>query len=190
VRVIAACNVPVAEAVACGRFRADLRFRLAVVRLSLPPLRDRLEDVPTLVRAFWSRAVADASTRAVLGPDALARLTRHTWPGNVRELQNVVAGLVVSAPPRGRVSARHVDQVLSQVTGAGEAPGIPLESARRTFERRLIASALVRHAGRRSAVASELGLTRQGLTKALRRLGLAADDTDSRSTHDNAVGVA
>jgi DNA-binding NtrC family response regulator len=182
VRVIAACNVPLADAVAGGRFRDDLRFRLAVVRIRLPALRERLEDLPALARLFWRRAAAEAGTRATLGPDALVRLTRHAWPGNVRELQNVVAGLVVAAPARGRVTGRHVDQVLSHVTTTGESPGVPLDAARRTFERRVIAAALVRHAGRRTAAACELGLTRQGLTKALRRLGLAAEE--------DAAGVA
>jgi len=199
VRVIAACNVPLADAVAAGRFRDDLRFRLAVVRIQLPALRDRQEDVPALARLFWRRAATEAGTRAVLGPDALARLTRHQWPGNVREPQNVVAGLVVAAPARGRVSGRHVDQVLTHVA-SGEVAGVPLESARRSFERRVVAAALVRHAGRRTAAASELGLTRQGLTKALRRLGLAAEDAaedasamDNRagfSAHDDIAGVA
>src|SRR4030095_4998356 len=110
------------------------------------------------------------------------RLTGHGWPGNVRELQNVIAALVVAAPPRGRVSARHVDQVLFHTAPAVDAPGVRLEAARRTFERRIIMAALTRHAGRRHAAAAELGLTRQGLTKALRRLGLASDE--------DAAGVA
>jgi DNA-binding NtrC family response regulator len=183
VRTIAASNVSLGSAVATGRFRDDLRFRLAVIRIVLPPLRERLEDLPVLARAFWRRAAAEAGTRAMMGPDALARLARHSWPGNVRELQNVVSGLVVAAPARGRVTARHVEQVLAQgATHASEAVGVPLEAARRAFERRLIASALVRHAGRRHAAATELGLTRQGLTKALRRLGLSLDE--------DAAGVA
>ena len=208
VRVIAACNIPMADAVAGGRFRDDLRFRLAVVRIHVPALRDRPEDIPTLARLFWKRCVAEAGTRALLGPDALVRLARHAWPGNVRELQNVVAGLVVAAPARGRVSGRHVDQILSQPATVGS-PGLPLEAARRTFERRVIAAALVRHAGRRAAAASELGLSRQGLTKALRRLGLssadepagapaghdvgglsARDDIAGLSAHDDIAGVA
>jgi transcriptional regulator with GAF, ATPase, and Fis domain len=80
------------------------------------------------------------------------------------------------------VGARHVEQVLSHATAAAEMPGVRLEAARRTFERRVITAALVRHAGRRAAAATELGLTRQGLTKALRRLGLAAQE--------DAAGVA
>ena len=176
VRILAACNVPVADAVAAGRFRDDLRFRLAVIRISLPPLRERVEDIPSLAMAFWRRFASEAGTRAVLGPDALARLTRHGWPGNVRELQNTMAGLVVAAPLRGRVTARHVEQVLSQTASVVEMPGVRLEAARRTFEQRIILGALTRHGGRRHAAAAELGLTRQGLAKAMRRLGLGTDE--------------
>jgi DNA-binding NtrC family response regulator len=182
VRILAACNVTMADAVATGRFRDDLRFRLAVIRIALPPLRERVEDIPTLALAFWRRFAAEAGTRALLGPDALARLTRHGWSGNVRELQNAMAGLVVAAPLRGRVSARHVEQVLAQAAPVVEMPGVRLEAARRTFERRVVLGALTRHGGRRHAAAAELGLTRQGLTKAMRRLGLATDE--------HAAGVA
>ena len=176
VRVIAACNVAMADAVADGSFRDDLRYRLAVIRIALPPLRERVEDIPSLALAFWRRATTEAGTRAVMGPDALARLTHYTWPGNVRELQNVIAGMVVASPPRGRVTARHVEQVLTHAKPVAEIPGVKLEAARKTFERRVIMTALSRHAGRRHAAAAELGLTRQGLAKALRRLGLAGDE--------------
>jgi len=181
VRVIAATNTNLADAVAAGRFRDDLRFRLAVVRIPLPPLRERPEDIASLAHVFWRRAAAEAGTRATLSADAVARLSRHTWPGNVRELQNVIASLVVSVAARGRVAARHVDQVLNH-SGPAADPVVSLETARRTFERRVISAALVRHAGRRGEAAIALGLTRQGLSKALRRLGLAADE--------DAAGVA
>ena len=100
----------------------------------------------------------------------------------MRELQNVMAGLVVAAPARGRVGDAPRRAGVSQVTAAARCPACDLEAARRTFERRVITAALVRHAGRRAAAATELGLTRQGLTKALRRLGLAAEE--------DAAGVA
>lgn len=189
VRVIAATNTDLSDAVAAGRFRDDLRFRLAVVRIRLPPLRDRVEDVASLARVLWRRAAAEAGTRALLGPDAVARLARHTWPGNVRELQNVISSLVVSVPGRGRIGARHVDQVLRHAESS-EDPVVHLETARRTFERRVIAAALVRHAGRCGPAASELGLTRQGLAKALRRLGLATERVAEATITEDAAGVA
>jgi DNA-binding NtrC family response regulator len=178
VRVIGATNLPLAEAVGQGRFREDLRFRLAVIRVRVPSLRDRIEDVPLLARAFWRRLSADAATRAWLGPDAVACLCRHTWPGNIRELQNVIAALVVAAPTRGVVTSRHV-AVAVGAAGSEAAAGVHLAEAVRGFERRVVAAALARHGGRRTGAARELGLTRQGLTKAIRRLGLRPPETDA-----------
>ena len=172
-RVIAATNRPLAAAVKDGAFREDLLFRLAVVRLHVPPLRDRVEDVPILAHAFWRSLAAETGKRAVLGPDAVAALCRHPWPGNVRELQNAMAALVVTAPDRGRVGARHVGQVLAAGTGEPATPARPLHRARADMERSAVAGALARHGGRRTAAARELGLTRQGLSKAMKRLGLA-----------------
>jgi two-component system response regulator HydG len=171
VRIVSATNRPLPDVVSRGSFREDLMFRLAVVRIRLPPLRDRVEDVPLLAQAFWRQAGADAGKRAVLGPDAVTALCRYPWPGNVRELQNVVSALMVAAPGRGRVGIRHVSQILSSAD-LSSGPVVPLERARRTFEQRAIAAALARHGGRRSAAARELGLSRQGLAKAIKRLGL------------------
>jgi DNA-binding NtrC family response regulator len=182
VRVVAATNLALSEAVASGRFRDDLRFRLAVVRLRLPALRDRLEDLPLLTHVFWRKAMAETGKRAALGADALAGLGRHTWPGNIRELQNVISGLAVAAPVHGRVTRRHAAHVLGELSQPDHVAIVPLEAARIAFERRLVAAALARHAGRRCAAAHDLGLTRQGLAKALRRLGLAGDE--------HAAGVA
>jgi two-component system response regulator HydG len=173
VRVVAATNVPLARAVGDARFREDLLFRLAVVRIRVPPLRERIEDVPLLALAFWRSVTEDTGKRTILGADAVAALCRYHWPGNVRELQNVIAALVVAAPTRGRVGARHVDQVLTGgPSSSGEAGGT-LESAREALDRRMIMAALARHRGRCAPAARELGLSRQGLAKAMRRLGVA-----------------
>ena len=174
VRIVAATNQPLSQAARAGTFREDLVFRLAVIRIRLPPLRERIEDIALLAQAFWRQMTSQTGTRARLGPDALAALTRHGWPGNVRELQNAIAALVVLAPSRGRVTARHVRQVVEGASSTHSA-GVPLDDARRAFERQAIAAALARHAGRRSAAARELGLSRQGLLKAIRRLGLDTD---------------
>jgi DNA-binding NtrC family response regulator len=173
VRVVAATNRPLAEAVRLASFREDLLFRLAVVRLRVPPLRDRIEDVPLLAHASWRSLAIQTGKRAVLGPDAIVQLCRHSWPGNVRELQNAMAALLVIAPERGRVNARHVGHVLAASSDASECPLLPLHRTRTNVERTAVAGALARHGGRRTAAARELGLTRQGLRKAMKRLGLA-----------------
>jgi DNA-binding NtrC family response regulator len=129
--------------------------------------------VPLLAQAFWKPLIAESGKRAILGPDAIGELCRHRWPGNVRELQNVMAALSVAAPPRGVVRSRHVSTVLAGVTASPAGPEARLEVALRGFERQVVSAALARHCGRRTSAARELGLTRQGLTKAIRRLGLA-----------------
>jgi transcriptional regulator with PAS, ATPase and Fis domain len=171
-RIVAATNQPLADAAGRGMFREDLMFRLAVVRIRMPPLRERVEDIPQLAQSFWRQMSLDGGKRAVLGADAITALCRHHWPGNIRELQNVIAALVVSAPVRGRVVARHVSHVLAPAPGDPASPAASLDSARRTFEQRAVAAALARHGGRRTAAARELGLSRQGLAKAIKRLGL------------------
>ena len=174
VRIVAATNRTLAAQVASGNFREDLLFRLAVVRISLPPLRERVEDIAVLAQTLWRESARRAGSHALMGPDAIAALCRNTWPGNVRQLQNALAALAVVAPARGRVSARHVHHVLAGLGGGVVEPDVSLDVARRTAERRAVAAALARHAGRRRAAARELGLSRQGLTKAIRRLGLMA----------------
>lgn len=172
IRVVAATNRPLVEAVRAREFREDLLFRLAVVRLRLVPLRERAEDIAPLATLFWQKTMAQVGKGAVLGADALARLAAYAWPGNVRELQNVIAGLGVAAPQRGRVSARLVDHVLAGAGASGARPPMSLAHARRLCDRQTVAAALARHAGRRSAAARELGVTRQGLSKLIRRLHL------------------
>ena len=167
VRVIAATNRRLEQEVTDGRFRADLRFRLDVLRIDVPALRDRIADIPLLAAHFWRDASARVGSRASLGPDALAALSRYDWPGNVRELQNAIAWLAVHAPRRGRIGAGLLPSRL--------ASSMPLstgtfEAAREDFERRFVRAALAQTGGRRARAAEVLGLSRQGLAKMLRRL--------------------
>jgi DNA-binding NtrC family response regulator len=169
VRIVAATNRRLEQEVAAGRFRADLRFRLDVVRITVPPLRDRVADIPLLAAHFWRQAAARMGTAATLSPDALAALSRYDWPGNVRELQNAIAWIAVHAPRRGRVGA-----ALLPVQLASSAPLSTgsFEAAREEFERRFVRAALAQAGGRRGKAAQALGVSRQGLAKMLRRLGI------------------
>jgi DNA-binding NtrC family response regulator len=169
VRVIGATNRPLAAEVAAGRFRVDLRFRLDVVRVALPPLRDRPDDVPWLAQRFWAEAAERVGTRATLSPELISALGRYDWPGNVRELQNVIASLAVHAPRRGRVPASALPMEIADLAGRSAAR---FDDARAEFERRFVRAALARSGGQRSRAAAELGVTRQGLAKMMKRLGV------------------
>jgi two-component system response regulator AtoC len=170
VRIVSATNRSLARDAAEGRFRADLRFRLDVIRIVVPPLRERPEDVATLASYFWARAAARVGSRATLAPEALGALARYTWPGNVRELQNVLASVAVTAPRQGRLGIEAIPPVIRESPMAG----LTLDEARRRFDVEFVRGALARAGGSRSRAASELGLSRQGLAKLLDRLGLAS----------------
>ena len=169
VRLVTAANRDVSEEVAAGRFRADLLYRLDVIRLRIPALRERPEDVAPLTLHFWSEAAPRVGTTATLAHGVLAALTRYHWPGNVRELQNVVSALAVAAPARGQVRPHLLPAAITRATSIAAAR---LADARSQFERRVIESALARHTGNRSRAARELGLSRQGLLKMMLRLGV------------------
>ena len=168
-RVVAATNRSLEEDVRAGRFRADLRFRLDVIRIPVPPLRERADEVPWLAERIWSEAAARVGTRAILGDEVVAALARYDWPGNVRELQNVMASLAVHAPRRGRVPASLLP---AQIAGAGLHRPVGFDEARLDFERRFVRAALARAGGRKSTAAAQLGVSRQGLSKILKRLGI------------------
>ena len=175
VRIVSATNRDLREEVAAGRFRLDLLYRLDVIRISLPPLRARREDIAALVDHCWREATARVESRAVLSSATIAALARYDWPGNVRELQNVLAALVVRSPKRGVVPPTALPQPFA--TSAGGL-SFRLDEARRTFEERFVRAALVRSGGHRVRAAEELGVTRQGLTKLMTRLRIS-DSIDS-----------
>jgi DNA-binding NtrC family response regulator len=172
-RIVAATNRSLSDEVTSGRFRADLRFRLDVIRIDVPPLRSRPEDITELARHFWHLAADRVGSSAVLGADALGALARYDWPGNVRELQNVLASVAVGAPRRGTIGLSALPVALR-----GTPPcGFTLDEARRRFETGFVRAALARAGGRRSRAAVDLGISRQGLAKLIDRLGLTGERT-------------
>jgi transcriptional regulator with GAF, ATPase, and Fis domain len=170
VRIVAATNRDLRHEVAAGRFRLDLLYRLDVLHIVVPPLRERRDDIPFLIEHFWREAAGRLGSRATLSAAAVALLARYAWPGNVRELQNVLAALVVRVARRGVVAPEALPPQLREQTSG---PSCRLELARRRFEEGFVRAALVRSGGRRALAAAELGVTRQGLSKLMTRLGIA-----------------
>jgi two-component system NtrC family response regulator len=175
-RVIAATNVDLKSAVAKGRFREDLYFRLAVVVLKLPPLRERGEDAEVLAREFLQQFAAQ-SERPVLSfsPDALRAIKSHSWPGNVRELQNRVKRGVIMAEGK-RVTARD----LELAEGADLVRPVTLKGARENLERELVERALKKYSGKVTAAAAELGISRPTLYDLMEKLGLGEGGGNGR----------
>ncbi len=172
-RIVAATNRPLGDEARAGRFRHDLLYRLDVVRITVPPLRERPEDIAPLAREFWREAMRRTGGRAELSPAALAALARYDWPGNVRELQNTLAALAVQAPASGRVGPGRLPEAIVGAARAGTGESLTLAEARRRFEARFVRATLARAGGRRAEAASALGVSRQGLAKLITRLGIA-----------------
>jgi DNA-binding NtrC family response regulator len=181
VRLVAATNRPLDEMAQRGEFREDLLYRLQVVTLPLPPLRERRADIPPLAVHFIAE-LAHRHERPVRSLSASARraLVAYDWPGNVRELRNVLERAVVLAEG----DELDLAALPARVSGASAAPGpidaalaeLPYTEARDravdAFERSFLAAALERHGGNVSATARSLGLHRQSLQKILRRLDI------------------
>jgi transcriptional regulator with GAF, ATPase, and Fis domain len=170
VRIVAATNRDLRREVEAGRFRLDLLYRLDVVHITVPPLRERREDIVVLAEHFWREAAARVGSRATLCAATLAALARYDWPGNVRELQNVLAALAVRSARRGVIPPSALPAPFAAPPGADPSK---LDDARRTFEERFVRAALVRTGGHRGRAAAELGVTRQGLAKLMTRLGIS-----------------
>jgi len=135
----------------------------------VPPLRERREDIALLLDHFWADLTRRTGSRAVLSAGVRTALMAYDWPGNVRELQNVLAALVVKSPKRGVVPPTALP---AQVATVPEPAALRLRAARRTFEDAFIRAALVKSGGHRGRAADQLGVTRQGLTKLMARLGI------------------
>ena len=178
VRVLAATNKDLQGEIRQGRFREDLFFRLSVVPVSIPPLRDRRDDIPVLAEHFMATISREYGRRMRrLTPEALARLQAYDWPGNVRELRNAVERLIIMGHD-DRVTAEEVaflgdgHQQGTPRTPAAEAGSLRLSDARDAFEREFILRALATAQGNMSRTAELLGLERSNLYKKMRAFGI------------------
>jgi DNA-binding NtrC family response regulator len=173
-RVILATNEDLSRAVAEGRFRQDLYYRVNVINIDLPPLRERIADIPLLASHFLQQ-VSDESGKAVGGfsEEAMAALQRYRWPGNVRELQNVVERAVLL----GKTDTIQVDDLPSSLISSvpmsfRPAAGRTLKEALEGPERQIILEVLEANNWNRNVTADALGINRTTLYKKMKRLGL------------------
>jgi DNA-binding NtrC family response regulator len=180
VRILAATNVDLEAGIRRGTFRQDLYWRLNVLTVDLPPLRDRVEDLPALAEALLRRITASLHRRVDrICPDALSVLARHTWPGNVRELENVLTRAVAFGRDP-EIQPHDLPEHLR--TAAERPPAGPLADVvgqtTSQLERKLIVRSLAEHGGNRTATAASLGINRKTLFRKIREYAIEADDID------------
>jgi two-component system NtrC family response regulator len=170
-RVIAATNVNLQASIADGKFREDLYFRLAVVVVKVPPLRERGDDISLVAKEFLRRyGLEHAKPAVTFAADALRAIHLHSWPGNVRELQNRVQRAVIMAEGK-RVTADDLE-LTSALDGL---PPQTLKDARESAEREIVQDALRRHKGKITPAALELGISRPTLYELMEKLGIARE---------------
>jgi two-component system nitrogen regulation response regulator NtrX len=190
VRIVAATHRDLEQWVKQGRFREDLFYRLNVVPIRVPPLRDRREDIPLLARHFMARgAEAGRIHPREFGEDALAALQAYTWPGNVRQLRNVIDWLLIMAPGDGD-EAVHADMLPNEITAiaptvvkwdkGSEIMTLPLRDAREVFEREYLLAQVTRFGGNISRTAAFVGMERSALHRKLKSLGVFGNDRPLR----------
>jgi two-component system nitrogen regulation response regulator NtrX len=186
VRVIATSNRDLTAEIAAGRFREDLFYRLSVMPLPVPPLRERREDVPVLARYFMERAAQTSGVvPRALGEDALVALQAYEWPGNVRQLRNMIDWLLIMAPgdPKEPIHADMLPPEVGAITPAvvssdksSEIMTLPLREAREVFERQYLLAQLTRFGGNISRTASFVEMERSALHRKLKLLGVRTDE--------------
>ena len=173
VRFVSATNKDLDKEVREGRFREDLYYRLKIIVIELPPLRERREDIVPLINHFTERYSREMKRpRPYFSPPALEMLLRYAWPGNVRELQNEVRRCLVLASDGNLIREEHLSPVINPRGESFPESSSRFAAARADFEKRFLLEALARCDFRRARTAAEIGITRQGLFKLIRKHGI------------------
>jgi two-component system nitrogen regulation response regulator NtrX len=187
VRVLAATNKELPAEIRAGRFREDLYFRLNVIPIFVPRLRDRKDDIPLLAEHFMIGFAREYGRRTkTLDPGAVAALQDYPWPGNVRELRNVIERLVIMVPG-DTISGRDLtfldgplapDSEPEPLAGGDSAQAMTLQAARSRFEREFILKTLAAQSGNVSRTADVLGVERSNLYRKMRALRIVSRPAD------------
>jgi two-component system, NtrC family, nitrogen regulation response regulator NtrX len=186
VRVLSATNKDLHGEIAAGRFREDLYYRLAVVPLKVPALKERRDDVPPLAQLFILRSAENAGMQPrELSADTLAALQAYDWPGNVRQLRNLMDWLLIMAPG-GAADPIRADMLppeigsnapaLLNIDPTADIMGLPLREARDLFETQYLQAQLLRFGGNISRTAQFVGMERSALHRKLKQLGVNSDE--------------
>jgi transcriptional regulator with PAS, ATPase and Fis domain len=172
IRLIAATNRDIDALVREGAFREDLYYRLNVVRITVPPLREREDDIPLLANAFVQES-SEINGKPVkpLGPRVMAALQGYRWPGNVRQLRNVIEGMVVMATGR-EITLKNLPPDIRAATSSGRTIQIPVGGSMRDAEREIIRATLRETEGNRARAAKMLGLGRKTLYRKMALYGI------------------
>ncbi len=165
-RIIAATNMDLVKAMSEGRFREDLYYRLAVVVVPMPPLRDRTGDVQLLANAFLQRQAKTHQKNLVFTPKAVKAIESHNWPGNVRELENRIQRAAIMAE-NGRITPKDLG-----ISHYSEFEGQGLGKVRQAVERQMVEAALARNKGNLTRAAAELEISRPSLYELIDKLGI------------------
>jgi two-component system NtrC family response regulator len=176
VRIVAATNRDLGQAVEAGEFREDLFYRLNVVRVDLPPLSQRKDDLPALVAHFVKKYAAEVGRAAPqVSQEAMQVIYQHPWPGNVRELENAIERAVILAGDQITPADLPLEMRASrEAAGESELPsGLSLNQALEDLERRMIRRALEKAGGVAAHAAEALGLTKSNLAYKLKKYGIS-----------------
>ncbi len=187
VRVIAATTRDMAVEIENGRFREDLFYRLNVVPLTVPPLSERMEDIPSLAEYFMTQyAIANGRAPRSIGSAAIAALQAYDWPGNVRQLRNVIERMLIMAPgdPSEPIGLAGLPPEISSDAPVPRLPGendsdimaLPLREAREVFEKDYLSAQITRFAGNISKTAEFVGMERSALHRKLKSLGIQSPE--------------
>ncbi len=186
VRVLATTNKDLQAEIANGRFREDLYYRLAVVPVRMPSLKERREDVPELAKFFLERSAESSGMPGrELSTDALTALQTYDWPGNVRQLRNLMDWLLIMAPGgatdpiRAEMLPAEISQgapALLNFDPSADLMSLPLREARDLFETQYLQAQLLRFGGNISRTAGFVGMERSALHRKLKQLGVNSDD--------------
>jgi two-component system nitrogen regulation response regulator NtrX len=190
VRVLAATNKDLPTEIRASRFREDLYFRLNVIPIFVPPLRDRADDVPRLAEYFMADLAQEyGRRRKVFDPMAMSTLQRYRWPGNVREMRNVLERLMIMVPGDTIMpSDLSFLDGSAHVEDGDKVASVPLHEAREAFEREYILRALAAQQGNISRTADVLGVERSNLYRKMKAFGIAPSRKVDEEEEERSAG--